>query len=99
MTESKNSNYTQNIVVKQKTNGLGTAGFILALIGLFLGWIPLFGWAIWFLGLIFSFIGVFKAPRGLSIAGLVISLVGLFLLVVVFAAVANIGDMPSLDLK
>ena len=69
-----------------KKNGLGTAGFVLAIIALFLGWIPFLGWVMWFLGLLFSFIGVFKAPRGLAIAGLIISLIGIILLIVVFAA-------------
>ena len=65
----------------RKSNGLGVAGFILAIIGLFLGWIPVIGWVIWFLGLLFSFIGIFKAPRGLAIAGLIISLLGLLVIV------------------
>ena len=73
---------------KKETNGIGTAGFVLALIGIFLGWIPVVGWIIWLLGLIFSFIGVFKQPKGLSIAGLVISLIGIILLIVVFGAIA-----------
>lgn len=67
----------------RKTNGLGIAGFIMALISLFVGWIPIIGWVLWFLGLLFSFIGVFKVPRGLAIAGLVISLLGLFAIIAV----------------
>jgi hypothetical protein len=80
----------QTIIVNQtekKTNGIGTAGFVLALIAIFLGWIPVLGWIIWLLGLIFSFVGVFKEPKGLSIAGLVISLIGIILLIVVFGAI------------
>lgn len=80
----------QTVIINQiekKSNGLGTAGFVLALISLFLGWIPVFGWIMWVLGLIFSFIGIFKSPRGLSIAGLVISLIGFILLLVVFAGI------------
>ena len=52
----------------------------------FIGVIPILGWIIWLLGLIFSFIGVFKRPKGLSIAGLVISLIGIVLLIVVFGS-------------
>ena len=74
--------------VQKKSNGIGTAGFVLALIALFLGWIPLLGWIIWLLGLIFSFIGVFKSPKGLSIAGLIISFIGIIILIVVFGAFA-----------
>ncbi|MFC2089714.1 hypothetical protein ACFLT1_02975 [Bacteroidota bacterium] len=69
---------------KQK-NGLGVAGFILALVALFLGWIPIVGWILWVLGLVFSAIAVFKKPRGFAIAGLAISLIGVILLLVVFA--------------
>jgi len=46
---------------------------------------------VWALGLILSFVGVFKFPKGLSIAGLVISLIGIILLLVVFAGVAAAG--------
>lgn len=82
-----NPQYTQQQIVyaqqPRKTNGLGIAGFIMALISLFVGWIPIIGWVLWFLGLLFSFIGVFKVPRGLAIAGLVISLLGLFAIIAV----------------
>jgi hypothetical protein len=75
-----NGNTTQQTVVihnsQPKSNGIGVAGFVLSLVGLFLGWIPLAGQIIWLLGLIFSFIGVFRMPNGLAAAGLVLSLVG-----------------------
>lgn len=80
----------QTIIINQtekKTNGIGTAGFILSLIAIFLGWIPVLGWIIWLLGLILSFVGVFKEPKGLSIAGLVVSLIGIILLILVFGAI------------
>ncbi|MDR1898082.1 MAG: hypothetical protein LBR10_14975 [Prevotellaceae bacterium] len=79
----------QTIIINQpanKTNGVGTAGFVLALISLFFGWIPVLGWILWALGLILSFAGVFKSPRGLAITGLVISLLDLILLLTVFGA-------------
>jgi hypothetical protein len=72
---------------EKQSNGIGTAGFVLALIAIFLGWVPVLGWIIWLLGLIFSFVGVFKQPKGLSIAGLVISLIGIILLIAVFGAI------------
>jgi hypothetical protein len=71
----------------EKSNGIGTAGFVLALIALFLGWIPFLGWIIWMLGLIFSAVGLTRQPKGLAIAGLVISLIGIILLLVVFGAI------------
>uniref|UniRef100_UPI0040470DB6 hypothetical protein n=1 Tax=Mariniflexile sp. TaxID=1979402 RepID=UPI0040470DB6 len=87
--ELKNDNQRQTIIVNQQkseSNGTGTAGFVLALIALFLGWIPVLGWILWILGLILSFVGIFKNPKGLAIAGLVISLIGLILLIFIFAA-------------
>jgi hypothetical protein len=86
----------QTIIVNQQqapiSNGVGTAGFVLALIAVFLGWIPILGWILWFLGLILSFVGIFKQPKGLAIAGLVISLIGLILLIAVAGAIgAAIG--------
>lgn len=70
---------------RPRTNGMGTAGFVLSLVGLFFGWIPVLGWLIWLLGAVFSFIGLFRSPRGLAIAGVVISLVFIpvFLLLIV----------------
>ena len=81
----------QQVVVNQiakKSNGLGTAGFVCALLGILFCWIPVLGWILWLLGLIFSFIGVFKSPRGLAITGLVLSLLDLILLIAVVGAVA-----------
>ncbi len=71
-----------------KSNGLGIAGFVLALLALLLCWIPVLDWILWVLGLVFSFIGVFKAPRGMAIAGLVISLIGIIVLILVLGVFA-----------
>jgi len=84
----------QQIIINQvekKSNGVGTAGFVLALIGFLFGWIPLIGFFLgggfWLLGLILSFAGVFKKPRGLAITGLILSLGNLFILIFVTGAV------------
>lgn len=89
----------RTVIIRQevvnRTNGIGTAGFVLSLIAILIGWIPIVGWIfggiIWLFGLIFSFIGVFKAPRGLAIAGLVISLIDILLLLFVFAGLAGLS--------
>ena len=65
----------------KKTNGMGVAGFVIAIIALVFCWVPILCWILWFLGALFSFIGVFKAPRGLSIAGLVISIIDFIILI------------------
>ena len=90
-TSSGKSESGQTIIINQqenRSNGAGTTGFVLALIALFLGWVPVLGWIIWVLGAIFSFVGVFKSPKGMAIAGLVISFIGIILLTVVFAGIA-----------
>ncbi|HEV8556834.1 MAG TPA: DUF4190 domain-containing protein [Actinophytocola sp.] len=82
-------------------NGLGTAGFVLGLIGLIFSPIPIIGvvaWPLVILGLIFSLIGLRRAGnrlatnRGLAIAGLVCSAVGLAICIlwaVAFGKAAN----------
>jgi hypothetical protein len=81
----------QTIVINQQANqsqGVGTAGFVLALIAIFLFWVPFLNWILWALGLILSFAGLFKAPRGLAITGFVLSVIGLVLILAVAAAIA-----------
>lgn len=69
---------------RSENNGIGTAGFVLALIS-FLGfWLPYVNGLTWLLGLIFSVIGVSRPPRGLAVAGLVISVLGLILGILAF---------------
>ena len=93
MEESKEQEQVrQTIIIQQRSsNGVGIAGFVLSLIALFLGWVPVLGWLLWALGLLFSICGIFSAPRGFAIAGLVISLLGLTLLLLVFGALAMLG--------
>ena len=78
-------------------NGLGTAGFVLGLIGLLFSPIPIVGviaWPLVILGVIFASIGVGKANkgtannRGLAVAGVVLSVLGLVICVLWAAAFA-----------
>jgi len=78
---NRNVYVTQNVM--HKTNGCGTAGFVLALLGFFLGWIPYIGWILWLLGFILSFVGLFRVPRGLAIAGFVISFISIIIIITV----------------
>lgn len=71
--------------MRNGSNGLGIAGFILSLLALFLGWIPVLGWILWGLGLLFSFIGLFKAPRGFAFAGFLLALVDLIAFLFLFS--------------
>lgn len=90
---------TQTIIIEQqapKKNGIGLAGFILALVALFTDWIPVLGWIVWALGAIFSLVGLFKKPRGFAIAGFIISFIGLIILIAVVGAIGTLGGAASL---
>ncbi|OQO91243.1 hypothetical protein B1813_15410 [Saccharomonospora piscinae] len=76
-------------------NGLGTAGFVLGLVGLVLSPIPFIGviaWPLVVLGLVFSGVGLARVRskkatnRGLAIAGLVLSVLGTVICVVMAVA-------------
>ena len=92
---SQGQNNTTVVVnqVEKKSNGVGVAGFVLALCGIFFSWIPGLNWTLWALGLIFSFVGIFRKPRGLAIAGLVISCLDLIILIALISALATIFSM------
>ena len=62
---------------------------MLSILGLVLCWVPIANLILWFLGLLFSFIGMFKRPKGKAIAGLVISIVCLVTLIVLFSVLGN----------
>ena len=77
----------QSIYINQaKTNGIGTAGFVLSLIALLVtSWIPFVDFIVWLLGAIFSIIGLFKQPKGLAIAGTIISFIGIIFILFVLS--------------
>lgn len=75
--------------VAPEKNNIGLAGFIISIVGFFVGWIPIFGWLIWLVGLVLSIVGLFKKPKGLAIAGLVISLILFIFLIFGFALLAG----------
>lgn len=90
-------------------NGLGTAGFVLGLVGLIFSPIPLVGviaWPLVIVGLILSLIGLAKARKGeatnkgLAVAGVVLSAIGLVICIVWVAAFGKVvadtaNSLPS----
>lgn len=99
-TASNGNPMHQTIIVQQepkKSNGAGTAGFVLAILGFVFSWVPFLGWVLWLLGLIFSFVGVLKAPRGLAIAGLCITFISLIILILFVGALAAIFSTSTLS--
>jgi hypothetical protein len=82
-------------LVSQK-NGFGNAGLVLSILGLALFWIPLVNLVLWFLGLLFSFIGVFRRPKGKAIAGLIISGVCAVMLICIGASIFELDLFEDL---
>ena len=94
--QNQNQPSSTTVIVNQtekRSNGIGTAGFILALLGVIFSWIPILNWILWIVGLILSFVGVFGKPKGLAIAGLCLSLLGIILII---AVIGTIGALFSL---
>jgi hypothetical protein len=86
---SDNSASQRQVIVQhieRKTNGIGTAGFVIALISAVFFWLPIVSQILWFFGAIFSFIGMFKPSRGLAITGFIISFVNLIVILVIVLA-------------
>lgn len=86
---------------REPKNGLGTAGFVLGLIGLIFAPIPIVGvvaWPLVILGLIFSLVGFMRTRsgkatnKGLSIAGAILSVIGLVLCIVWVAAFSKVAS-------
>lgn len=79
----------------QPRNGLGTAGFVLGLVGMIFSFIPIIGvvaWPLVILGLVFSALGYARTRsgratnKGLAIAGVILSIIGLVFCVLYLTA-------------
>lgn len=88
----------------QPRNGLGTAGFVLGLVGVIFSVIPVIGVVAWFLvlpGLVLAAVGLSQAHKGvatnkgLAVAGLVLSIVGLAFCVLYATAFAAAVSAPT----
>ena len=80
-------------IVKSK-NGLGIAGFILALIGLVICWVPvlnIISLVLCGLGFLLAFIGLFLKNRkkGLAIVGVLFGIAGCVIFYLVYAGLAD----------
>ena len=86
------------------TNGMATAGFVVALVGAVLSFIPIMGTVAWLLapvGLVLSIVGLVKANtaqtgRGKSIAGIVLAAVALIMcFIYTVAFVGAVSHAPT----
>ena len=104
MEENSNKKEHQTIIINQQpsnSNTLGVIGFVLALISWLFSCLPFVGFLVWFLGALFSILGLFKKPRGLAIAGVIISFIGLIIIVLLvgglIGSVALFEGIESLE--
>lgn len=71
-----------HIIIEKTENTAATASVILAVVGIIISLIPFLGWfslPLWFLAIIFGFVGLFKEyKRGMAIAGIIIGLFTIF---------------------
>ncbi len=90
----------QTIIIQQpkaESNGMGIAGFVLAILAVVLSCVPFLNFILWVLGLIFSIVGLAKKPKGLAIAGLIISLLGLIILLLFFLGIFGMAGLSALS--
>ncbi|WP_125565881.1 hypothetical protein [Companilactobacillus insicii] len=100
-TQTRDHVVVNNYTAKAQTNPMGTAGFVCALVDLFLGWVPFLGWLLWFVGAGLSIAGLFKNPKGLAIAGtvisfidvIIISFIDVIIILIIASSVASIASM------
>lgn len=79
---------------QQQGNGLAVSGMVLGIIGVVLFWIPVIGWILAILAIVFGGIGIAKANngapgKGMAVAGLVLGIVSIALYVLVVVAVVS----------
>ena len=79
---------------QQQGNGIATAGMVCGIIGVVLFWLPVIGWILAILAIIFGGVGISKANKGApnkggAIAGVVLGVVSIVGYVVLVIAVYN----------
>lgn len=79
--ELQSAQQQSTIIIQTQTNSIGIVGFVFALIGLFIGYIPFVGWIIVLVGAICSSKGRNKEPKGLAIAGSIISVINIIIMI------------------
>ena len=85
------SQQNQTVIVHQSSsNGIGTAGFIMSVLGLVFSWVPIVNFILWILGLLFSFIGLFRSPKGLAVTGFILSFIDIIIGVILLSSLAGI---------
>ena len=91
----------QPVMVQQpKSSGMAIAGLIMGIFTLVFCWVPVVGFILGILGLIFSIVGITKkngGAKGAAIAGLVMTILGAIISVIMFAAVLASGTSSYME--
>ena len=79
-------------------NGLGVAGFVIALVGLVFSWIPLlnvFSYWLCIIGAVLSIVALFLKgkKRGLAIAGIICGIAGIVIYYLVYAGIKSAAGL------
>ena len=69
----------------------------MSIVGLALCWVPGVNLILWFLGFLFSFIGIFKRPKGKAIAGLIISAVSIVVILLIYGLYGSFLESDVMD--
>lgn len=86
------TSHNEKVVIVNKGSsggGCATAGFVMAILGLLFGWIPVFGWIIWLIGVVLCVIGLFGESWGLSLLGILISFIDFFIISALIGGMAT----------
>src|SRR4051794_5313235 len=78
----------------QQGNGLAVAGMVCGIVGLVLFWVPILGWILAILGIVFGGVGIARANagaanKGMAITGVVLGIVSIALYLLVIAVIYN----------
>lgn len=95
-TGTGDTSQSPTVPAKKESNGLGIAGFVIAIVGVLLCWVPVLGIILALIATVFSAIGLRASTKsgaphkGLSIAGLVLGILELVaaILITVFVLIA-----------
>src|SRR5579863_6740502 len=96
-----NPGYAPGAPAPQQGNGLAVAGMICGILSIVLFWVPVFGWILALLGVIFGAVGISKANKvgkgkGMAIAGLACGLLSVLIsIAMIFLFVSAAKDVDK----
>jgi hypothetical protein len=93
---SASSQFVPSLRTAPASNGAATAGMVLGILGVVLFWLPVIGFIMAILAVVFGGFGLSRANlggvgRGQAIAALVLGVLGIILPILVFAAILNLS--------